>query len=123
MRSIAEDGGKVAAFEKADGPQCRSGEYAVINGNVQAKWGRNTWTREQIDEIDREIVALLNKRAGHSLVIRGLKPGAHLGLYDARREEEIFARVDPYNEGPRYHENLREIYATILKIMKETPSV
>lgn len=30
--------------------------------------------REQIDEIDREIVALLNKRAGHSLVIRGLKP-------------------------------------------------
>ena len=41
--------------------------------------------REQIDEIDREIVALLNKRAGHSLVIRGLKPGAHLGLYDARR--------------------------------------
>ena len=51
VRSIVEDGGKVAAFEKADGPQCRSGEYAVINGNVQAKWGRNTWTREQIDEI------------------------------------------------------------------------
>ena len=51
VRSIAEDGGKVAAFEKADGPQCRSGEYAVINGKVQAKWGRNTWTREQIDEI------------------------------------------------------------------------
>ena len=49
VRSIAEDGGKVAAFEK--GAQCRSGEYAVINGNVQAKWGRNTWTREQIDEI------------------------------------------------------------------------
>jgi len=39
------------AFEKADGPQCRSGEYAVINGKVQAKWGRDTWTREQIDDI------------------------------------------------------------------------
>ena len=50
-RSVAEDGGLVAAFEKADGPQCRSGEYAVINGKVQAKWGRNTWTREQIDDI------------------------------------------------------------------------
>ena len=50
-RSVAEDGGLVAAFEKADGPQCRSGEYAVINGRVQAKWGRNTWTREQIDDI------------------------------------------------------------------------
>ena len=41
----------MAAFEKADGPQCRSGEYAVINGKVQAKWGRDTWTREQIDDI------------------------------------------------------------------------
>ena len=79
--------------------------------------------RAKIDEIDREIVSLLNKRAGHSLVIRGLKPGAHLGLYDARREEEIFERVDSYNEGPLYNENLREIYASILKVMKETPSV
>ncbi|HIW75740.1 MULTISPECIES: chorismate mutase [Gordonibacter] len=79
--------------------------------------------RAKIDEIDRQIVALLNKRAGHSLVIRGLKPGAHLGLYDAKREEEIFAKVGSYNEGPLYNENLREIYATILKIMKETPSV
>ena len=79
--------------------------------------------RAKIDEIDREIVSLLNKRAGHSLVIRGLKPGAHLGLYDARREEEIFERVDGYNEGPLYNENLREIYASILKVMKVTPSV
>ena len=75
--------------------------------------------RAKIDEIDRELVALLNKRAGHSLVIRGLKPGAHMGLYDAKREEEIFAKVD----GPLYNENLREIYASILKVMKETPSV
>ena len=79
--------------------------------------------RAKIDEIDRQLVALLNKRAGHSLVIRGLKPGAHLGLYDARREEEIFERVDGYNEGPLYNENLREIYASIHKVMKETPSV
>lgn len=50
-RSVAEEGGLVAAFEKADGPQYRSGEYAVINGKVQAKWGRDTWTREQIDDI------------------------------------------------------------------------
>ena len=77
--------------------------------------------RAKIDEIDRQIVALLNK--GHSLVIRGLKPDAHMGLYDAKREEEIFAKVDSYNDGPLYNENLREIYASILKVMKETPSV
>ena len=50
-RSAAEEGAKVVAIEKADSPQCRSGEYAVINGNVQAKWGRNTWTPEQIREM------------------------------------------------------------------------
>ncbi len=79
--------------------------------------------RAKIDEIDRELVALLNKRASHSLVIRGLKPDANMGLYDARREEEIFERVDGFNDGPLYNENLREIYATVLKVMKETPSV
>lgn len=48
-RSAAEEGASVIAIEKASGPQCRSGEYAVINGKVQAKWGRNTWTPEQIN--------------------------------------------------------------------------
>lgn len=79
--------------------------------------------RAKIDEIDQQIVALLNKRAGHSLVIRGLKPGARMGLYDPKREEEIFARVNSYNKGPLYNESLREIYEAILKVMKETPSV
>jgi uncharacterized protein with FMN-binding domain len=51
VRSAAEEGASVVAIEKGDGPQCRSGEYAVINGNVQAKWGRDTWTKEQIDDI------------------------------------------------------------------------
>ena len=79
--------------------------------------------RAKIDELDYQIVTLLNKRAGHALVIRGLKPEAKMGLYDPKREEEIFERIDSYNEGPLYNENLREIYASILKIMKETPSV
>ena len=34
--------------------------------------------RNQIDELDKQIVDLLNKRAGHSLVIRGLKPEAKM---------------------------------------------
>ena len=48
-RAAAEEGASVVAIEKAASPQCRSGEYAVINGNVQARWGRDTWTREQIE--------------------------------------------------------------------------
>ena len=79
--------------------------------------------RNQIDELDKQIVDLLNKRAGHSLVIRGLKPEANMGFFDAKREEQIFEKIDACNDGPLFNENLREIYATILKVMKETPSL
>ncbi|MBQ9346109.1 MAG: FAD-binding protein [Oscillibacter sp.] len=51
VRSAAEEGAKVVAVEKGSGPQCRSGEYAVINGKVQARYGRDTWTPEQINEM------------------------------------------------------------------------
>jgi len=51
VRSAAEKGAKVIAVDKASGPQCRSGEYAVINGNVQHRWGRDTFTKEEIDEM------------------------------------------------------------------------
>ncbi|ANE22359.1 chorismate mutase [Denitrobacterium detoxificans] len=78
--------------------------------------------RAQIDAIDKQLVALLNERATHQLAIRALKPGAHMGLFDPKREEEIFARVQEYNQGPLYPDNLREIYATILKVSKEMPS-
>lgn len=79
--------------------------------------------REAIDEIDKQLVALINQRAFHSLTIRNLKPGVHMGLYDPKREEEILQKVCSYNEGPLYNDNLREIYTTILKVMKEAPSL
>ena len=79
--------------------------------------------RAQIDELDRKIVELLNERALHSLQIRDLKPSANMGLYDPKREEEILQKISSYNEGPLYGEHLREIYTTLLKVMKEAPSL
>ncbi len=75
--------------------------------------------RARIDEIDCELVRLLNARAAESLAIRALKPQVHWGLYDPKREEEIFAHLAACNQGPLYAENLREIYETILHVMKE----
>ena len=79
--------------------------------------------RDAIDELDEKIVALLNERALHSLQIRDLKPGAKMGLYDPRREEEILQKIGTYNNGPLYNEHLREIYTALLKVMKEAPSL
>lgn len=75
--------------------------------------------RAVIDSLDEQLVSLLNKRAEQSLAIRALKPDAKMGLYDPKREEEIFERLDGLNDGPMYNDDLREIYATILKVMKE----
>lgn len=75
--------------------------------------------RAVIDSLDDQIIALLNKRATEALAIRALKPQAQMGLYDPKREEEIFVRLEEVNDGPMYNDDVREIYATILKVMKE----
>lgn len=75
--------------------------------------------RTRIDEIDCQLVQLLNERATESLAIRELKPQMHWGLYDPKREEEIFSNLARCNKGPLYSENLREIYEAILHVMKE----
>ncbi len=75
--------------------------------------------RERIDGIDCQLVKLLNERAQCSLDIRALKPEAKWGLYDPKREEEIFANVARCNEGPLYGDDLREIYEAILHVAKE----
>jgi chorismate mutase len=75
--------------------------------------------RVDIDALDEQIVELLNKRAEKSLAIRALKPQAQMGLFDPKREVEIFERVSGYNQGPLYSDDLRAIYATILRISKE----
>lgn len=79
--------------------------------------------RAEIDNLDREIVKLLNQRAFHSLTIRNLKPGAGMKLFDAKREDAIYDKVCALNDGPLADDNVKEIYATLLKVMKEAPGL
>ena len=75
--------------------------------------------RGEIDSLDVQLVKLLNERASKSLEIRNLKPEARMGLFDPKREEEIFEKVTDLNEGPLYSDDICAIYATILKVSKE----
>jgi chorismate mutase len=86
------------------------------NPDAQAKIDE---IRQRIDAIDCQLVKLLNERAQCSLDIRALKPEAKLGLYDPKREEEIFSNVAKCNDGPMYSDDLREIYEAILHVAKE----
>ena len=75
--------------------------------------------RTRIDAIDCQLVKLLNDRAQCSLDIRVLKPQAKMGLYDPKREEEIFESIAKCNGGPLFDDDLREIYEAILHVAKE----
>ena len=77
--------------------------------------------RTEIDEIDREIVALLNQRAKRSLEIRRLKPAAEMQLFDESREDAIYSKVCKVSSGELYDEGLKEIYSVLLRVMKENP--
>lgn len=74
--------------------------------------------RGRIDEIDQDLVERLNERANLALEIRKLKNETNLPLYDPEREEEIFKKITAINNGPLYDDDLREIYETVLHIMK-----
>lgn len=78
--------------------------------------------RAAIDAIDKQLVALLDARAGHSLAIRRLKPALGMSLYDRARENEIFDRVASYGDATLHEAGLHEIYETLLKVMKENPA-
>lgn len=75
--------------------------------------------RGRIDEIDGELVAKLNERAGVVLAIRELKSRVRIPLYDPRREEEIFDNISRANQGPLFDDAVREIYERILHAMKD----
>lgn len=74
--------------------------------------------RRRVDEIDGIIVGHLNERAKVVLEIQRLKEEGGLPLYDPGREEEIFENVTGANGGPLYDDSLREVYESILHVMK-----
>lgn len=74
-RAASEEGAKVVVFDKADGPQCRSGEFAVINGDLQARWGRNTFDVDNLVDHHMDECSYKTKR---SLVSKWAKGSAEV---------------------------------------------
>ncbi|MBN1298918.1 MAG: chorismate mutase [Actinobacteria bacterium] len=71
--------------------------------------------REDIDNIDKGLVELLNKRAVIVSNIKKLKSGHNMPLYDAKREEDLINNIVKYNKGPLYNDNIIQIFESILR--------
>ncbi|MGC1107915.1 MAG: chorismate mutase [Candidatus Acidiferrales bacterium] len=70
--------------------------------------------RRRIDELDRELVRLLNRRAQMSIQLGQLKSETGLPMHDEAREENILRYVQRVNPGPLDGHALAAIFSTIL---------
>lgn len=74
--------------------------------------------RKKIDELDRQIVALISERASAAQAIGLLKQGSSLPIYEPGREKVIFENVRKANQGPLPDIELTHIYERIIDVMR-----
>ncbi len=70
--------------------------------------------RKKIDNIDKEIILLLNKRATVAKSVGRLKSRAGKGVYVPDREAEIYTNISEKNKGPLSESALKAIYREIM---------
>jgi chorismate mutase len=70
--------------------------------------------RRRIDAIDRQLVALLNERAGCALDIGKRKEQSGQPIYQPAREAEVLANVRAANGGPLDHGAMRRLFERII---------
>src|SRR5271156_6724705 len=76
--------------------------------------------REKIDELDRQIVALISARAQAAQEIGKLKRSTSLPVYEPNREKVIFENVRSANHGPLPDIEMTHIYERIIDVMRAT---
>ncbi len=79
--------------------------------------------RVLIDEVDREIVSLLNKRTRVVHEIGRVKREAQLPVYEPKREDQVFANIMTSNQGPISQEAVRRIFERIIDEMRTIQKV
>ena len=75
--------------------------------------------REIIDNIDKQIGALLNERLDACMEIGKLKKQKDLEIEDALREEQILHDVSEYGDCKEKQQAIREIYKKLFEESKK----
>ena len=74
--------------------------------------------RDEITAIDREILALVNRRIDTVARLKRHKDEHGIDFVDATREEQMVADRLRENQGPLSEEGLRAFYASLLALTK-----
>ena len=74
--------------------------------------------RDVIDQLDIRILELLNERTTIVEEIGRIKQELHLGIYEPRREDQVFANVLGHNQGPLPPDAVKRIFERIIDEMR-----
>jgi chorismate mutase len=74
--------------------------------------------RDQIDALDREILALLNKRTLVVERIGRVKHELQMPIYEPKREDEVFRNITENNDGPLPPEAAKRVFERIIDEMR-----
>lgn len=75
--------------------------------------------RAEIDAIDREIVALFERRMQVVVDVARIKKENGIAILDANREKEVIAKVQSYLKDDHLKEELAEVYETLMKVSRD----
>jgi chorismate mutase len=75
--------------------------------------------RLKIDELDRQLVALINQRAHCAVEIGKLKRNSSIPIYEPDREQIIFDNIERENRGPLSEVQLRQVYERLVDVMRQ----
>jgi chorismate mutase / prephenate dehydratase len=73
--------------------------------------------REQIDDIDEKLVALLSERARLALEI-GIAKGEQTAVYQPAREQTVLEHARAVNKGPLSGEGIQTIFGKIIEVCR-----
>jgi chorismate mutase-like protein len=74
--------------------------------------------RSQIDVLDRRLLDLLNERTAVVEQIGRVKQERKLGVYEPKREDQVYANVLNHNRGPLPPEAVKRIFERIIDEMR-----
>ena len=74
--------------------------------------------REKIDELDLRLVDLLNERTVVVEEIGRIKQHLTLGIYEPKREEQVYANILEHNRGPLPDDAIKRIFERIIDEMR-----
>nr|NIL99298.1 chorismate mutase [Planctomycetales bacterium] len=109
-RPRSSGGGRKKAGKKAAKKKKAGVGRAVAAGRKPTLTG----LRKRIDRLDRQILELINERAGLAHQIGQLKDAVGETIYAPGREEEVLARAVQLSQGPLSEQCIRAVFREII---------